>query len=75
MFMQKSLYDLLALDPGCTPAALRKALQLAAFKHHPDKGGDQAVFVEGRQAFEGLTTRRAGGERRPGVGGGSKRPG
>ena len=67
-------WKVLGVAFGASDADVRAAFKALALIHHPDKGGDQALFVEVRQAFEELTTRRARWERRPGVNGGSKRP-
>lgn len=67
-------WKVLGVAFGASDADVRAAFKALALIHHPDKGGDQALFVEVRQAFEELTTRRARWERRPGAGGGSKRP-
>ncbi|KAL1800756.1 hypothetical protein ACET3X_001098 [Alternaria dauci] len=53
----KDYYADLGLELGASTAAIRKAFQDLARKHHPDKSGvaDAAVFRRVREAFEKLS--------------------
>jgi curved DNA-binding protein CbpA len=52
---KKSSYAILGLKPTASYDEIRRAYKKLVLKHHPDKGGDQAKFVEVREAFEILT--------------------
>ena len=49
------LYDILGVDESATPAEIKKAYRKLSLKHHPDKGGDAAVFKEVTKAYEILS--------------------
>ena len=42
--MEMNFYDALNVQPGATNAEIRRAFKAVALKHHPDKGGDPAIF-------------------------------
>ena len=39
-----NFYDALNVQPGATNAEIRRAFKAVALNHHPDKGGDPAIF-------------------------------
>jgi hypothetical protein len=49
--------DLLGLGDGYTRADLRRAWRRFAARHHPDCGGDAAIFARGQWAYEHLSAR------------------
>lgn len=48
-------YDVLGLAPGAAPANIRRAYHMLALLHHPDKGGDTAVFKTIADAYKSLS--------------------
>lgn len=48
------LYDLLGLHEASTAAEVKKAYRKASLRHHPDKGGDVAMFKRVSEAYEVL---------------------
>ncbi|CAE7369003.1 SEC63 [Symbiodinium sp. KB8] len=48
-------YTVLGLQPGASSAAIRRAYHILALLHHPDKGGDDAVFKAIATAYKALT--------------------
>eukprot|EP00435_Cladocopium_sp_Y103_P051374 s82_g15.t3 len=48
-------YLVLGLQPGASSAAVRRAYHCLALLHHPDKGGDDAVFKAIADAYKALT--------------------
>ena len=42
--MEMNFYDALNVQPGATNAEIRRGFKAVALKHHPDKGGDPAIF-------------------------------
>jgi len=48
-------YTVLGLEPGASSAAVRRAYHCLALLHHPDKGGDDAVFKAIADAYKALT--------------------
>ena len=51
---QADAYETLQLDPGVGWESVKKAYRRLAADCHPDRGGDPAVFVSIRQAYEVL---------------------
>lgn len=49
------LYEVLGVDESATVAEVKKAYRKLSLKHHPDKGGDQAMFKRITSAFEVLS--------------------
>ena len=45
-------YDVLGVEKDATQDQIRKAYKRMAAKHHPDKGGDEAVFKDIQKAHE-----------------------
>ena len=48
-------YSTLGVSPQATPEEIKKAYRSLANKHHPDKGGDQAVFKDVSVAYDTLS--------------------
>lgn len=48
-------YSILGVSPQATPEEIKKAYRSLANKHHPDKGGDQAVFKDVSVAYDTLS--------------------
>jgi hypothetical protein len=42
----------LSLAPGATAEEIKRAFRAAALRTHPDRGGDEAAFIEVRRALE-----------------------
>lgn len=49
--MAKNYYDILGVDKKATTEDIKKAFRKLAQKHHPDKGGDEALFKEITEAY------------------------
>ena len=49
------LYEVLGVDESATAAEIKKAYRKLSLKHHPDKGGDAAMFKEVTRAYEVLS--------------------
>jgi len=48
-------YTVLGLQPGASSSAIRRAYHCLALLHHPDKGGEDAVFKAIADAYKALT--------------------
>jgi DnaJ domain len=54
----------LGLASGATVADIKRAFRGAALRTHPDRGGDDAAFIEARRAFDvALASAQARGRR------------
>mmetsp|Transcript_84132 Transcript_84132/g.242912 ORF Transcript_84132/g.242912 Transcript_84132/m.242912 type:complete len:590 (-) Transcript_84132:162-1931(-) len=51
-------YVVLGLEPGAGSKSIRRAYHILALLHHPDKGGDAAVFKAINDAYRGVTQSR-----------------
>jgi molecular chaperone DnaJ len=49
--MAKNYYDILGIEKSATQEDIKKAFRKLAQKHHPDKGGDEAMFKEITEAY------------------------
>jgi len=73
-------YEVLGIEKDATQDQIRKAYKKMAAKHHPDKGGDEAVFKDIQKAHEILGDERKrelydqGGEEAVEQGGGGGGP-
>ena len=52
--MNKNFYDILELNNSASPDDIKKAYKRLVLIHHPDKGGDSAVFQTIQSAYETL---------------------
>ncbi len=59
----------LGLSSGATEADVKRAFRGAALRTHPDRGGDDAAFIEARRAFDVALAAAARGRRPRGKGG------
>lgn len=50
----KTYYEVLGVEPGCSPEELKKAFKKVALDSHPDRGGDPIRFREANEAFQTL---------------------
>ena len=53
--MAKDYYDILGVQKSASKDEIKKAFRKLAQKHHPDKGGDEAVFKEASEAYSILS--------------------
>jgi len=51
----ENCYEILEVDPKAEPKAIKKAYRKLALKHHPDRGGETAVFQSIANAYEVLS--------------------
>ncbi|XP_075718357.1 translocation protein SEC63 homolog isoform X1 [Rhinoderma darwinii] len=54
-YQEYNPYEVLGLDPGATVSEIKKQYRLLSLKYHPDKGGDDAIFMKIAKAYEALT--------------------
>jgi len=52
-------YDILAISPSSTIAEVKKAFRAQSMIHHPDKHGDERLFLRITQAYKALTDKDA----------------
>ncbi|XP_059838975.1 translocation protein SEC63 homolog [Hypanus sabinus] len=48
-------YEVLGVDPGASVAEIKKQYRQLSLKHHPDKGGDEVLFMRIAKAYAALT--------------------
>ena len=51
---EDDLYEILGVDESATDREIKSAYRKLSLKHHPDKGGDEAIFKKVSQAYEVL---------------------
>uniref|UniRef100_A0A2K6Q3K6 Translocation protein SEC63 homolog n=1 Tax=Rhinopithecus roxellana TaxID=61622 RepID=A0A2K6Q3K6_RHIRO len=54
-YQEYNPYEVLNLDPGATVAEIKKQYRLLSLKYHPDKGGDEVMFMRIAKAYAALT--------------------
>ncbi len=52
---ERDLYEVLGLPPDCDADEIRRAFRVLAMKHHPDRGGDDAVMAAIQHAYDILS--------------------
>lgn len=52
---KRDFYEVLGLNKGASQDEIKKAYRKKAMEHHPDKGGDEAIFKEIAEAYEVLS--------------------
>ena len=52
---EEDLYELLNIDESASDREIKVAYRKASLKHHPDKGGDVAMFKQVSRAYEVLS--------------------
>ena len=48
-------FTILGIDPSATTKEIKKAYKKLSLVHHPDKGGDEQMFVQINKAYQALT--------------------
>ncbi|KAF7254059.1 hypothetical protein EYD10_00683 [Varanus komodoensis] len=54
-YQEYNPYEVLNLDPGATVSEIKKQYRLLSLKFHPDKGGDEVMFMRIAKAYAALT--------------------
>ncbi|XP_060093810.1 translocation protein SEC63 homolog [Heteronotia binoei] len=54
-YQEYNPYEVLNLDPGATVSEIKKQYRLLSLKYHPDKGGDEVMFMRIAKAYAALT--------------------
>uniref|UniRef100_A0A6I8SD93 Translocation protein SEC63 homolog n=1 Tax=Xenopus tropicalis TaxID=8364 RepID=A0A6I8SD93_XENTR len=54
-YQEYNPYEVLGLDPGATVSEIRKQYHHLSRKFHPDKGGDEVMFMRIAKAYAALT--------------------
>jgi DnaJ-class molecular chaperone len=57
-------YTILEIPNGSSKEVIKKAYRTLTKKHHPDKGGDQTMFVKVKTAYDELLKGITGGQTR-----------
>lgn len=50
--MEEDYYSILGINKNATSDEIKKVFRHLALKHHPDKGGDQEIFMKINKAYE-----------------------
>ncbi|XP_062323285.1 translocation protein SEC63 homolog [Osmerus eperlanus] len=58
-YQEYNPYEVLNLDQGASLAEIRKQYRVLSLKFHPDKGGDEAVFMRIAKAYAALTNEQS----------------
>ncbi|XP_053700031.1 translocation protein SEC63 homolog [Synchiropus splendidus] len=58
-YQEYNPYEVLGLDPGASPSQIKKQYHLLSLKYHPDKGGDEAMFMMIAKAYAALTNEQS----------------
>uniref|UniRef100_A0A671NKI8 Translocation protein SEC63 homolog n=1 Tax=Sinocyclocheilus anshuiensis TaxID=1608454 RepID=A0A671NKI8_9TELE len=58
-YQEYNPYEVLHLEAGVSIAEIKKQYRVLSLKHHPDKGGDEAMFMKLAKAYSALTNEEA----------------
>ncbi|KAM9783059.1 translocation protein SEC63 homolog [Neosynchiropus ocellatus] len=58
-YQEYNPYEVLSLDPGASLSQIKKQYHSLSLKYHPDKGGDEAMFVMIAKAYAALTNEQS----------------
>uniref|UniRef100_A0A3B3TUN8 Translocation protein SEC63 homolog n=1 Tax=Poecilia latipinna TaxID=48699 RepID=A0A3B3TUN8_9TELE len=58
-YQEYNPYEVLSLEPGATVQAIKKQYHLLSLKYHPDKGGDEIMFMRIAKAYAALTNEQS----------------
>uniref|UniRef100_A0A8C3U215 Translocation protein SEC63 homolog n=1 Tax=Catharus ustulatus TaxID=91951 RepID=A0A8C3U215_CATUS len=54
-YQEYNPYEVLHLDPGASISEIKKQYRALSLKYHPDKGGDEVMFMRIAKAYAALT--------------------
>uniref|UniRef100_A0A8B9K084 SEC63 homolog, protein translocation regulator n=1 Tax=Astyanax mexicanus TaxID=7994 RepID=A0A8B9K084_ASTMX len=54
-YQEYNPYEVLNLDAGASVSEIKKQYRVLSLKYHPDKGGDEAMFMKIAKAYSALT--------------------
>ncbi|XP_025938539.1 translocation protein SEC63 homolog isoform X2 [Apteryx rowi] len=54
-YQEYNPYEVLHLDPGASVSEIKKQYRALSLKYHPDKGGDEVMFMRIAKAYAALT--------------------
>ncbi|KAK6489359.1 translocation protein SEC63-like protein [Huso huso] len=54
-YQEYNPYEVLSLDPGASISEIKRQYRLLSLKFHPDKGGDEVMFMRIAKAYAALT--------------------
>uniref|UniRef100_M3ZQK1 Translocation protein SEC63 homolog n=1 Tax=Xiphophorus maculatus TaxID=8083 RepID=M3ZQK1_XIPMA len=58
-YQEYNPYEVLNLEPGAKVQAIKKQYHLLSLKYHPDKGGDDVMFMRIAKAYAALTNEQS----------------
>uniref|UniRef100_A0A672QP68 Translocation protein SEC63 homolog n=1 Tax=Sinocyclocheilus grahami TaxID=75366 RepID=A0A672QP68_SINGR len=58
-YQEYNPYEVLHLEAGVSIAEIKKQYRVLSLKYHPDKGGDEAMFMKLAKAYSALTNEEA----------------
>ncbi|KAI5094313.1 translocation protein SEC63-like [Silurus meridionalis] len=54
-YQEYNPFEVLSLDPGASVSEIKKQYRALSLKYHPDKGGDEVMFMKIAKAYSALT--------------------
>ncbi|XP_057677981.1 translocation protein SEC63 homolog [Corythoichthys intestinalis] len=58
-YQEYNPYEVLSLDPGASLPEIKKQYRVLSLKFHPDRGGDEAMFMRIAKAYAALTNEQS----------------
>ncbi|XP_077593213.1 translocation protein SEC63 homolog [Stigmatopora nigra] len=58
-YQEYNPYEVLSLDPGAKLPEIKKQYRVLSLKFHPDRGGDEAMFMRIAKAYAALTNEQS----------------